>query len=294
MKKYIKSSTKINTVDTFEKLMKLAHKQVICAVSANIYDFDILPPDIRNKIVTRYSTVDEYNEFATDSLDKELALSQYKYFETFGGWVEPDTGKTVTESSFIVLGPEYDFNYFGADNSVESFRQWAIGLCKKYHQWAVLVIDGGEDIDSVPDSVMKDRIRYYRRFYDKNYMTDEYRRAFEEDNDLQDEYNAVERDLKNENDYKLYSVRGTYYDEDGKVVKEYNNITSRQIGNFFTQLARHQGADSFTLTADTHLRVPYIVTSLRDKYRNHTLKDIYAQRETVFYKQYVSDLWNKM
>ncbi len=233
MKKYIKSSTKINTVDAFEKLVTLAHRQVICAVSACIYDFDVFPDSIRKDIVAQYKTIDEYNKYATDSLDKELALSQYKYFETFGGWVEPNTGETIRESSFVVLGPEYDVNYFGADNSVESFRQWAIGLCKKYHQWAVLVIDGG-------------------------------------------------------------SVHGTYYDGEGKVVKEYNNITSRQIGNFFTQLARHQGADSFTLTADTHLRVPYIVTSLRDKYRNHTLKDIYAQRETDFYKWYVNDLWDKL
>lgn len=309
MKRYIKtteqeilSASKVGDINTFEKVMRIAKKQMICCISANIYDFDAIKDrSIRLAAIDEFhNDVNAYNIAMTKSLDEELTQSQYRYFETLGGWVDPKTGISTEESSFIVLGPEYNIKspIISTEDILNGFREFAINLCRDYHQWAVLVIDSAENIDdSVSGHSMDIRKDLYKKFYEnKKYMADEYKYNLETDEDAELEYETVREDLNNNkyDDVSLYSLHGTYYDADGNVVKEYNNVTSNVIGQFFTTLAREQGAEKFTLLASSTFYVPFIYTCQGSWHRKHSLEEIYAQRQTDFYKKYAQDVLDKM
>ena len=309
MKRYIKtteqeilSASKVGDINTFEKVMRAANKQMICCISANIFDFNVIKDEEqREEVINRFNgNIDDYNAWATKALNDELTGSRYNYFETFGGWVDPETGVSTQESSFIVLGPEYDAEYVGASTEalLKYFHESCIKLCKKYHQWAVLIIDSAEDIDdTVSGHSMDIRKDLYKKFYsDKKYMTDEYEYNLEMDEDAELEYEKVREDLNSGkyDDVSLYSLHGTYYDANGDVVKEYNNVTSNVIGQFFTALAREQGAKKFTLLASSNFYVPFIYTCLGSWHRKHSLEEIYAQRQTDYYKKHVQDVLDKM
>ena len=309
MKRYIKtteqeilSASKVGDINTFEKVMRAANKQMICCISANIFTFNAIKnKEKRKEIIERFNDdISEYNLWATKSLHDVLTDSKYNYFETFGGWIDPETGISTQESSFIVLGPEYDKKYFGTSTEelLEDFRNYFIELCGEYHQWAVLIIDSAEDIDNtVSGHSMDIRKDLYKKFYeDKKYMTDEYRYNIETDEDAEIEYKTVREDLNNDKfkDVNLYSLHGTYYDDTGHIVKEYHNVTSNVIGQFFTTLARKQGADKFTLLASSNFYVPFIYTCQGSWHREHSLEEIYAQRQTDYYKKYAQDILDNM
>ena len=309
MKRYVKfneepimSASKVGDIDTFEKVMRVARKRMICCISANIYDFDAIEDDtIRLAAIKQFDNdVSAYNIAMTKSLNDELTESKYHYFETFGGWVDPKTGVSTEESGFIVLGPEYNIEspLISTEDILEGFREFAIRLCRDYNQWAVLVIDYAEDIDdSVSGYAMDIRKELYRKFSEnKNYMSDEYLKDFEQDEDMQSEYKSVNRDLDSEKftDIDLYSLHGVYYNKHGDMVKEYNNVSSAMIGEFFTALARNQGAEKFTLLASSNFYIPYVYTCQRSWHRPHDLEEIYAQRETRFYKQMAQSILDDM
>lgn len=262
----ITAADKVGDINTFEKVMRAANKQMFCCISANIFDFNVIKnKKKREEIIERFNgSITDYNTWATNALNDTLTDSRYNYFETFGCWENSETGISTQESSFIVLGPKYDAEYVGisTEEILENFRNYFIELCEVYHQWAVLIIDSAENIDNTVSGHSMD----------------------------------IREDLSNGkyDDINLYSVHGTFYDGNGHVVKEYNNVTSNVIGQFFTTLAREQGANKFTLLASSNFYVPFIYTCLGSWHRKHSLEEIYAQRQTDYYKKHVQDVLDKM
>lgn len=288
MVKYVKSGQDLNNKYTPEDVVRLANYQSILCVSATVCDFERFPADEKIRLIESGISPSEYSKDATQRLKDELAQSNYNYIETVGGWVDPTTKAETIETSFIVLGPNYDEDY---QHRKDLFKNWAVSLCNRYHQWAVLIIDDAEDVDGISELQMDIRKELYAKFHnDTDYMTEDFKQQMDYTN-AWDEYYAVKQDLESKKliNGGIYHLHGVYYDKYGGVVKEFNNMSSKAIGNFFTQLARHQGADRFTMLATINLNLPYMVTNLRDKYAEHTLTDIYAQQDCPQYINSVND-----
>lgn len=284
MKRYVKSNEyiysgqKISTVDTFDKVINLAKTNIIGCVSACRFYKDKTPEEI-NKL----------NEQQTKNLDLEISDSYYDYFETFGGWVNPENGSTTEETSFIVIGPKYEYQ-----DQVDEFRDKMIDWCGRYGQWAVLIIDKIYE-DDLDDIQLHDRYLTYRNFYDPKFRMSDYA-----DDDERVEEMSVYNDLQKTEHVDITQVEAYYLDADGDVVKYYNNVSPKHIGQYFTQLARHQGASRFTLLASTYLRHGYIRTTPRSEYIMSSLSSeeiedkIYSQRESELYKRLLNSTYHRI
>ncbi len=220
MKRYIKSGSELRG-KSFADVLNIAKTNPICCISA-ITDVNRNDPEKRS--------------YDTKRLESDIA-ADYDYIPVLGGWVDPKYGES-TEESFIVIGYDYD------KQNPDIFKDWMIHLCGKYDQWAVLIIDKVYD-DDISDDMKSRRMDQYRLFSDPKYS----------DRDLNKSEYKSQRDMHERlmvtNDLDLYQIHGVYYDRNGNITDEFYNVSPRQIGDYFTQLA--PGA-RFTLMASQIVR----------------------------------------
>lgn len=248
MKRYIKSGTcvycgkQVDTNAAFDTIINIAKTHIVGCISACTVDEDLTMEENESK-----------NLENTEKLRLDLDRFSYDYFETLGGWVEPD-GTESEETSFIVIGPKYEYT----DVAVKFVKRMT-KLCGKYDQWAVMIIDW-VDPTEVSDEIMHNRYDAYRTFYHNDFRSDE------ADKSLLEEESDVYKDLESNEYLQIHPLNAYYLDRYCKRIKQYNNVTPNHIGQFFTQLARNNGAERMTLLASTYFNCGYQQRSPRDKY----------------------------
>ena len=271
---------------SLEDVVKLAHRQPVGMISA---------------ITEDNSNDPKAREEATHNLEVTIA-DRYDFFRVYGGWVNSD-GSESTEESFVVLGSLYSEDSTDKHNEIvlNNFKKDMIKWCGEFKQQAVLIISKAEDISRLSPEILEKRDDAYRVFSDPRFLkvltreeyrdmkdsledaqkilsNPEYTEQFEEWQ-LSGEVNTFLEYVKEAGTHKLYSLEAKYYDSNGNVTMEFNNVTPKQIGQYFTSLAREIGAKRFTILAHNlryvakrlqwNPRQKYIlreVTSSKDRY----------------------------
>lgn len=216
-------------VNDLSQILKVAENHSLCCISA---------------ITEANSSDDIARKRATSDLEGEIA-SSYDYVSIYGGWVDSNNEDTV-EESFIVIGPKYKnmdepFAISYNKRILADFKYNMVGLCRKFHQAAILIITYAEKDD-------------------------------------------------------FHNINGYWLNKSGNITNVFHNISSKQIGDYFSTIARDAGAQRFTLMSSTMIyssayipRNQAYVNMVRTLSKSMSLKDrkkcIRAQKENTYYKK---------
>ena len=224
-------------LNNLSDVLRLSQTRPLCCVSA-ITD-ELQKQSIRTM------------QAATDEL--ETRISDYNYVPIYGGWIEDNV--ETTELGFMVLGG--DLCYSNTD-AMQLFIDKMIKIGKDFGQHAVLIIDNiAAHTEYDTDNSPLGRAYFYSKF---NRHPDI---AYDE---WEAQQQNVVRDLGAHPDTRLHELHGIYYDcNNGNITNEFNNVSDRQIGSFFTQFISNLD-EKFTLLASTQICSKYVGSPFGDQY----------------------------
>lgn len=85
----------------------------------------------------------EINNIKTKELKEDIQKAGYQYIPVQGGFVEDD-GTEVVEKSFLIVNFKNKSGKGEPAGNFSNLKKLAIGLCGKYNQDSVLVVEPGE------------------------------------------------------------------------------------------------------------------------------------------------------
>ena len=277
----LKVLSKRLTFKGMDTILRLGHIMQLAFISA-VTEKNRNKPKLRKK--------------KTEELESEIAR-KWDYLTSFGGWVEypkdPKTkkedktkpGRDTIEESFIVLGEPY----ISDEESKQKFIKDMCELCKKYGQWAVMILEGVEQIDEVTFKQLKDRYDAYSVFGNPEYIKKKMRKQMKDiyGDEIERSFNCIEQRVL---PMAIYRVDANYYSPENVVLKHYENVSTSRIADYFTTVFRDVNAPKFTFIADdieyhsrfqpTNIREARIVPRGADVLR----KSIIDNRDTFQYK----------
>ena len=202
---------------SFDDLLKLARKRPFACISA-VTPYNINNPTERHKATRKLA----------------FSLARFDYFRVKGCWLDED-GNPQEEESYVVLGSPYR-----GIKEQKAFEKAMVNLCREYDQDAVLIVTGIENLEDLNFDILNKRYDEYSVFTDPRFLS----------SPTQDDYQYHELIKNQETPIIIYSLYAKYLDKEGNVTQEFNNVTPKHIGKYFTEIGYGSKAHKFTLLAN--------------------------------------------